>query len=125
MLLRPRLLATVAFLGISALALAGCSKKAPEGGARASLSCFIADQHRCEEAPAPDKTQEEARTIECSSVSGKLARPASCPADGFLGKCTTTDNGIVAVHRWYTGADAAYQKAFCADPAKGVWSTAF
>jgi len=106
-------------------ATGACSKK-PEGAAAgASIACFIADQHRCEEAPAPDKTEEEARTIECSSTSGKLSRPAACPKDGFLGKCTTTDNGMTRVHRWYTGADAAYQKAFCAEPARGTWSTTF
>jgi len=111
---------------VSAVALlgTGCSKK-PEAGAAQSVSCYIADQHRCEEAPAPDKTQSEAREIECSSTSGKLSKPAACPTAGFVGKCTTTANGIVTVHRWYTGADASYQKASCAEPQQGVWTTAF
>ena len=106
------------------LAASACSKK-PEAGAASSVSCYIADQHRCEEAPTPDKAQTEAREIECSSVSGKLAKPAACPTAGFVGKCTTTANGQVSIHRWYTGADAAYQKASCAEPQQGVWSTTF
>lgn len=106
------------------LAASACSKK-PEAGAASSVSCYIADQHRCEEAPTPDKAQTEAREIECSSTSGKLSKPAACPTAGFVGKCTTTANGIVAIHRWYTGADAAYQKASCAEPQQGVWTTTF
>lgn len=106
------------------LLASGCSKK-PEAGATQSVSCYIADQHRCEEAPAPDKAQTEAREIECSSTSGKLSKPAVCPTAGFVGKCTTTANGQVSIHRWYTGADAAYQKASCAEPQQGVWSTTF
>lgn len=109
---------------IVVLAASACSKK-PEPTAAPSVSCYIADQHRCEEAPAPDKTQAEAREIECSSTSGKLSKPAACPTAGFVGKCTTTSNGIVAIHRWYTGADAAYQKASCAEPQQGVWTTTF
>ena len=102
--------------------LCGCPKKEEKP---ASVACFIADQHRCVEAPAAAKVQDEAVSIECSSVSGKLTRPAACPADGFLGKCTITENGVVTVRRWYTGADAAYQKASCAEPSRGVWSTTF
>src|SRR5689334_14972994 len=89
-----------------ALTLSACPKKDPGKTTGPSLSCYIADQHRCQEAPAPDKAQDEARSIECASTSGKLSRPAACPTAGFLGKCTTTNDGIVAVQRWYTGADA-------------------
>ena len=118
-------LALVLAAGALMTATLGCSKKPEPTAAKPSLSCWIENQHRCEEAPSPDKSQEELRTVECSSVSGKLSRPAACPTAGFLGKCTTADQGITSVHRWYTGADAEYQKSFCADPAKGVWSTAF
>lgn len=115
------LLVLVAFTACTASA---CSKKA-EGNAATSLSCYVADQHRCEEAPAATKAQDDARTIECSSVSGKLSRPASCPTSGFVGKCTVVADGATSIHRFYTGTDAAYQKSFCAEPAKGVWSTTF
>ncbi len=109
-----------------ALTLTACPKKADPGKTVGpSVSCYIADQHRCQEAPAPDKAQDEARSIECASTSGKLSHPAACPTAGFLGKCTTTNDGVVAVQRWYTGADADYQKASCAEPQKGVWSTTF
>ncbi|MBS2018621.1 MAG: hypothetical protein JST00_37490 [Deltaproteobacteria bacterium] len=117
---------TLIFACLSSVVLASaCSKKPDPSAAPASVSCFIADQHRCEEAPAPDKAQDEARTIECSSVSGKLSRPATCPTADFVGKCTTTEKGIVSVHRWYKGADPEYQKSACAEPFKGVWSTTF
>ena len=111
-------------LAAGLVVLVACSKK-PSEGAASSLSCYIADQHRCQEAPAPDKAQSEAREIEFSSTSGKLSKPAACPTAGFVGKCTTTANGQVSIHRWYTGADADYQKASCADPYRGVWSTTF
>lgn len=112
-------------LAVAALALCGCPKKEEKAAASASVACYSADQHRCVEAPAAGKAQDEAIGVECGSGSGKLTRPAACPPEGFLGKCTTTENGVVTVRRWYTGADAAYQKSFCAEPARGVWSTTF
>ena len=103
--------------------LIGCSKPPPEKGA--SVSCYVADQLRCEEAPAPTKAQDEARAVECSSVSGALKHPAACPTAGFEGKCTITENGATTIRRTYKGADTAYQKSFCIDTAKGAWSTTF
>lgn len=115
----------------STLLLAACSRTAdkltPDAGAAsgASLSCHIADQDRCVEAPAPTKAQEEAQTIECSSTSGVLKRPAACPTAGFVGRCTIVESGTTTVRRWYKGADAAYQKSFCVETVKGTWSAAF
>ena len=108
---------------LAAVLAIGCSKPAPQQGA--SVSCYVADQFRCEEAPAPSKAQDEARAVECSSVSGTLKHPSACPTAGFEGKCTITENGATTIRRTYHGADTAYQKSFCIDTAKGAWSTTF
>jgi hypothetical protein len=102
--------------------LTGCpEKKAPPAAAAASIACSMPTQDRCRELPQATAEQRTAVTTECSSVSGKLSSPASCPTAGFVGKCTIG----VETMRWYKADDAAYQKSFCTDSAKGVWSTAF
>jgi hypothetical protein len=97
---------------------------APEG---ISIACSIPSQDRCREVPQPTADQRAAVTVECSSASGTLSSPAKCPAAGFIGKCTVPAAGKDApeVKRWYKADEAAYQKSFCVDTVKGVWSTTF
>jgi hypothetical protein len=108
------------------LALTACPAKKADPAA-ASIACSIPSQDRCREIPQPTEDQRAAVTIECSSTSGKLSSPASCPTAGFIGKCTIPGVGKdgAEVKRWYTAADAAYQKSFCIDSVKGAWSTTF
>lgn len=110
------------------LVLTACpAKKADPAPPGASIACSIANQDRCREAPQPTAEQRTAVTIECGSVSGTLSSPASCPKDGFIGKCTLPAAGTdgIEVKRWYRAADAAYQQSFCVDSLKGAWSTTF
>ncbi len=92
-------------LPLATLLLVGCSRPLEKA---TTVSCYIADQHRCEEAPAPTKAQDEARAVECSSA-----------------KCTIVENGTTVIRRTYQGAETAYQKSFCVETAKGAWSTTF
>lgn len=115
-------------VALLAVLLTACpAKKAAPAPDGLSIACFVADQDRCREIPQPTADQHAAVTIECGSVSGKLSSPASCPTAGFIGKCTIPAAGKDGpeVKRWYRAADVAYQKSFCVDSVKGVWSTAF
>ena len=109
-------------------ALTACpAKKSDPAPAGVSIACWVPAQDRCREVPQATAEQRTAVTIECGSVSGKLSSPASCPTAGFIGKCTIPAAGTDGpeVKRWYKADDAAYQKSFCVDTVKGVWSTAF
>lgn len=115
-------------VALLAVLLTACpAKKTDPAPAGISIACSVPDQDRCREIPQPTEEQRAAVTIECGSVSGKLSSPASCPTAGFLGKCTIPATGKEGpeVKRWYKAADGAYQKSFCVDSVKGVWSTAF
>ncbi|MDB4937007.1 MAG: hypothetical protein JWP87_3979 [Labilithrix sp.] len=124
--------------------LAGCSSTkdddTTDGGAKdaavadssavdagGSIACSVPQQDRCHEYPAPSDDQRAAVTVECSSVSGAISTPATCPTAGFIGKCTIAATGKDGpeVRRWYKADDAAYQQDFCVNTAKGVWSTVF
>ena len=110
------------------VALTGCpAKKTEPAPAGASIACSIPSQDRCREVPQPTAEQRAAVSVECESVSGKVSSPASCPTAGFVGKCTVPAVGKDGpeVKRWYKADDAAYQKSFCVDTVKGVWSTTF
>jgi hypothetical protein len=130
-----------ALLGLSLL-VSGCANKsdpavtdggvtdgaAPaDAGKGGSVSCYSDVQFVCEERQPPSTTdQAEALRIACTSGSGELREPATCPAPGFLGKCSVATGELAGqVRRYYTGADAAYQKDFCVNTAKGAWSTTF
>ena len=117
----------VAVLGLTLAA--ACSKEpekaAADAALQASISCYIADQQRCEEALTPSEAQVQVRSVECSSMSGVLKRPAACPTAAFEGRCSTTGESGAAVHRFYKGRDVVYEKSFCEDTAKGSWSPNF
>jgi hypothetical protein len=109
------------------LALTACPAKKTDLASASSIACSIPTQDRCREVPQPSAAQRAAVTVECSSASGKLSSPASCPTAGFVGKCTVPAVGTAAaeVKRFYKADDAAYQKSFCVDTVKGAWSTTF
>jgi hypothetical protein len=91
-------------------------------------ACYIANQFRCKEFPNPSDDQRNNLAVECSSDSGVLA--ATCPTANYQAKCTVPPDPAnpkdgPEVRRFYTGRDVVYEQAFCADPAHGVWSTAF
>lgn len=114
------------------LAVMACDNKKPNAadagaGPGASVACYAAEQFRCKELPAPNAAQRDALAVECSSGSGALTSPASCPAAKFVGKCTVPPQGVAAqeVRRFYAADDAAYQQDFCINTAKGIWSATF
>lgn len=117
---------TLVPLALSLALLTGCPAKKADT-APASVACSIPTQDRCREIPQPTEEQRTSVATECSSASGKLSSPASCPSAGFVGKCTVPGAGKdgAEVRRFYKADDAAYQKSFCVDTVKGAWSTTF
>ncbi len=114
---------------LAALAtLTACpAKKAEPAPAGVSIACSAPNQDRCREVQLPTAEQRAAVSVECESGSGKFSSPANCPTAGFIGKCNVPAIGKdgAEIRRWYRAEDAAYQKSFCVDSAKGVWSTTF
>jgi hypothetical protein len=119
----PKLLPVVLLAALTACP----AKKTEPAPAAVSIACSIPSQDRCREVPQPTAEQRAAVTVECGSASGTLSSPATCPTARFIGKCTVpaVGNDGAEVKRWYRAEDAAYQKSFCVDTVKGVWSQTF
>jgi hypothetical protein len=116
--------ATLDASGDTATLDAGGDTATLDGGG-GSVSCYSAEQMRCEEAPLPSDEQRQDIPIMCSSVSGVFTSPAACPSAGFIGKCVVGTGRGQEVRRRYTGNDATYEADFCTNTAHGTWSTVF